>query len=152
MTLPPPTLAKRIRALHALMGSTNAQEAENAHRKLAALLAKHNLSWNDLPEILAAAETDARMQAATRPSAGAAPSTMASAGPAVNVLDLVLRRLELYVVIPLHERMAAALWLLRTYVFDRFMVTPRLALLSPVPGCGKTTLLILLEALARPMM
>ena len=74
---------------------------------------------------------------------------MASAGPAVNVLDLVLRLLELYIVIPLHERMAAALWLLHTYVFDRFMVTPRLALLSPAPGCGRTTLLILLEALAR---
>ena len=43
--------------------------------------------------------------------------------------------------------MAVALWILHTYVFERFPVTPRLALLSPVRGCGKTTLLILLELL-----
>jgi hypothetical protein len=43
--------------------------------------------------------------------------------------------------------MATALWALHCWVFDRFNITPRLALLSPVYGCGKTTLLILLEAL-----
>jgi ribosomal protein L32 len=43
--------------------------------------------------------------------------------------------------------MALALWVLHTHVFGRYRVTPRLALLSPVRGCGKTTALILLEAL-----
>jgi hypothetical protein len=43
--------------------------------------------------------------------------------------------------------LAIALWVLHAYVFDRFNITPRLALLSPVFGCGKTTLLILLELL-----
>jgi hypothetical protein len=43
--------------------------------------------------------------------------------------------------------MAIALWVLHTHVFGRFKITPRLALLSPVRGCGKTTVLILLEAL-----
>jgi hypothetical protein len=32
-------------------------------------------------------------------------------------------------------------------VFDKFEVTPRLALLSPVRGCGKTTVLRLIEFL-----
>jgi hypothetical protein len=41
-----------------------------------------------------------------------------------------------------------ALWTLHCHVFGRYAVTPRLALLSPVRGCGKTTALILLEALA----
>jgi hypothetical protein len=45
------------------------------------------------------------------------------------------------------ERTAVTLWVLHCYVFDRFNVTPRLALLSPVRGCGKTTLLKLLEML-----
>ena len=39
------------------------------------------------------------------------------------------------------------MWVLHTYVFDRFVITPRLALMSPVRGCGKTTLLVLLELL-----
>ena len=44
-------------------------------------------------------------------------------------------------------RMAVALWILHTYVYDRFTITPRLALMSPVRGCGKTTLLALLDLL-----
>ena len=40
-----------------------------------------------------------------------------------------------------------ALWLLHTWVFGRFRITPRLALLSPVRGCGKTSFLNLLAQL-----
>ena len=43
--------------------------------------------------------------------------------------------------------MAIALWILHCWVFDRFAVTPRLALLSPVRGCGKTVTLSLIELL-----
>jgi hypothetical protein len=38
-----------------------------------------------------------------------------------------------------------ALWIPHTYVFKQFRITPRLAALSPVHECGKTTLLDLLE-------
>ena len=55
--------------------------------------------------------------------------------------------IELHVAITPAERIATALWILHTYVFDRYPITPRLAALSPVRGCGKTTLLILLELL-----
>ena len=55
--------------------------------------------------------------------------------------------IELHVAITPEERIATALWILHTYVFDRYPITPRLAALSPVRGCGKTTLLILLELL-----
>src|SRR5262245_55290192 len=54
----------------------------------------------------------------------------------------------MHIAITPEERMAVALWILHTYVFDRFDVTPRLALLSPVRGCGKTTLQALLGSLA----
>jgi hypothetical protein len=55
--------------------------------------------------------------------------------------------LQQYVELKPHEYVAATLWVLHTHVYDRFMVTPRLALTSPVRGCGKTTLLSLLERL-----
>jgi hypothetical protein len=63
------------------------------------------------------------------------------------VLNLVLRLIEMHVIITPEERMAVALWVLHCYVYRRFDITPRLALLSPVRGCGKTTVLRLLECL-----
>ena len=50
------------------------------------------------------------------------------------------------------EYVAVALWVLHTHVCDRYLITPRLAIISPVRGCGKTTLLATLELLAaRPL-
>jgi hypothetical protein len=142
MNLPPPKVCQRIRGLHGLIGSSNAKEAENARDKLNKLLAQHGLTWNDLPAIFAATDT----------SNGTSTSTTASqapmAGPAVNVLDLVLALIKEHIAITAEERMAVALWMLHTYVVDHYTITPRLALLSPVRGCGKTTLLVLLEMLA----
>jgi hypothetical protein len=67
----------------------------------------------------------------------------------VNPLDLLLVLIEKYVAITPEERLAVALWILHTYVYDQYRETPRLALLSPVNGCGKTTLLSLLDLLVR---
>jgi hypothetical protein len=52
-----------------------------------------------------------------------------------------------YVDLRPHEEVAVALWILHAHLFNRFLVTPRLALVSPVRGCGKTTLLALIERL-----
>jgi hypothetical protein len=41
-----------------------------------------------------------------------------------------------------------ALWIAHSFVYQRFMVSPRLALASPVRRCGKTTALSLLGALS----
>jgi hypothetical protein len=65
----------------------------------------------------------------------------------VNILDAIEKLLDIYVWITPKERLLTALWILHTYVYDRYTFTPRLALLSPVYGCGKTTLMILLEYL-----
>ena len=46
-----------------------------------------------------------------------------------------------------HEYVGLALWILHAHVFNHFEVTPRLALLSPVRGCGKTNLLKVIERL-----
>jgi hypothetical protein len=69
--------------------------------------------------------------------------------PLINVIH---RLLEWYVGLQSHEYVAVTLWALHTHIYDRFAVTPRLALTSPVRGCGKTTLLMLLDKLAaKPM-
>jgi hypothetical protein len=139
MNLPPPKICRRIRSLHALLGSSNANEANNAREKLNKLLAEYGLTWNDLMSVLVAADVTSN----TASTAAQAPTD----GPEVNVLDLVLRLLELHVAITRAERMAVALWILHCSTFDQFMITPRLTLLSPVRGCGKTTLLALIELL-----
>jgi hypothetical protein len=64
-----------------------------------------------------------------------------------NPADLVHYALEKYVELSSHQYVAVTLWILHSYVYDRFMVSPRLACLSPVRGCGKTTLLDVAEQL-----
>jgi hypothetical protein len=146
MNLPPPKICRRIRQLFRLIGSPNANEATNARDKLTKLLSNHGLSWNDIPTIVAAADADDAGGRASQ-SRTATPPSGPTDGPQINVLDLALRLLELHVALSDDERMAVALWILHTHVFDRFTITPRLALLSPVRGCGKTTLLALLDLL-----
>jgi len=63
------------------------------------------------------------------------------------VFDLVRRLVEDHVAISSPECTAGALWILHCWAFDRFEFTPRLALLSPVRGCGKSTFLRLIELL-----
>jgi len=47
-------LSNKLKKLHALMGSDNAGERENARRLIVELLAKHKKTWNDLPELVSA--------------------------------------------------------------------------------------------------
>jgi hypothetical protein len=137
--MPPQEVCKRLRQLHGMMGSASGNEAQTARAVLLKLLAEHGLTWNDLPQILADAVNGASARQETTPEAP----------PEINVLDLLLRLIEKHIVITDEERMAVGLWILHTYVFDRYTHTPRLALLSPVNGCGKTTLLCFLELLVR---
>ena len=65
-----------------------------------------------------------------------------------NALELARFILEEYVDLKPHEYITGALWVLHSHVFDRFMVSPRLAFISPVNGCGKTTALAVIEQLA----
>ena len=57
--------------------------------------------------------------------------------------------IDQYVSVTPEQCLFIALWILHTYIFDRrlFMHTPRLLVSSPVRGCGKSTLMLLLEAL-----
>jgi hypothetical protein len=131
--------------IYRLFGQLSASaNAAYAHDKLIKYLTKHGLVWTDLPAILT--EPDASAKAWSPPQAQPSP-VMRPDGTQVNVLELVLHLLELHVACTVPQRMAAALWVLHTYVFGRFRYTPRLAVLSPVRRCGKSRLLRLLEQL-----
>ncbi|HEV7982052.1 MAG TPA: DUF3631 domain-containing protein [Xanthobacteraceae bacterium] len=148
MTLPPPNVCERIRKLHALIGSANTEEAHNAHAQLIKLLANNGLTWNDLPRIIAdTTAADAWGPQAGRTASGAAPAEDDLGIPKDDVLGMILALIEEHIAVTAEECMAVALWLLHTWVFDRFTITPRLALLSPVRGCGKTTVLTLIQLL-----
>jgi Protein of unknown function (DUF3631) len=68
---------------------------------------------------------------------------------AICLPDVILAVINEYVELREHEAVAGVLWSLHTHVFDRFMITPRLALRSPKPGCGKTTFLDVLALLCQ---
>lgn len=152
MAMPPPNACHRIRQLFLLLNSSNPNEAANARDKLDRTLQKWSLKWEDIAACVAIANEDdeRRTREASAARAGGATATTAPAaddGTRFNVLDLVMVLTEKHVNVTPEERIAGALWVLHTHVFGRFAITPRLALLSPVRGCGKTTFLTLLELL-----
>jgi hypothetical protein len=140
----------RAAKLHALLGSTNTSERDNAFRKLNELLEQHRKTWNDLPELLrlgTAARDQKTKNAGSREDEGDAEAVDHTI-PVPNIFDLVFYTLKRYLYFRIeHELVALSLWILHTFVFDRFMITPRLACLSPVRGCGKTTVLTALNQL-----
>jgi hypothetical protein len=122
------------------LGSSDPAGRANARENISELLARHRKNWNDLADVLCAATHEAW-----------ACDPLSNAPDRVNPLDLVHYLLQHYVALKPHEYVAVSLWALHTHVFNRFMVTPRLALRSPVAGCGKTVLIDILSRLtARP--
>ena len=69
-----------------------------------------------------------------------------------QLLDAVAEAIGAYVVMPPHCADTAALWVAHSYLLDRFLVSPRLAISSPTKQCGKTTLLdVLTRLVLRPL-
>lgn len=64
-------------------------------------------------------------------------------------LTLTHKLVTTYLDVQPHEAVAIALWTLHTYVHKQMSHTPRLMLMSPVPRCGKTTVLRLLQLLTK---
>ena len=129
----------KLTKLLAMLGSSNSAERENARQKIDDILQKHKRSWSELAEILGLT---------------AAPDPQPQMSPDVDLdeskfspLDLITYILKQYLEMREHEYLAVALWITHTHVFNKFMVTPRLALVSPVRGCGKTTVLSISKVL-----
>jgi hypothetical protein len=69
-----------------------------------------------------------------------------------ELLDAVAAVVRRHVVLPDYACDAIALWTAHTFLLDRLMITPRLAITSPTKGCGKTTLLDVVSQLVfRPL-
>jgi len=64
-----------------------------------------------------------------------------------ELLDEIANVIRSHIVMPDHSGDICALWAVHTYLLDQFLITPRLAIYSPMKGCGKTTLLDVLEHL-----
>lgn len=125
----------RLRKLHAMMGSSNPGEAENARKLIMELLERLNATWYDLTALL---QEDEQQEADHRSE-----KTVFDFNP----LDLLYHILTEYISLTKHQFAAVTLWIAHTYIYRSFMQTPRLFLTSPVHGCGKTTLLYLIEKL-----
>jgi hypothetical protein len=138
---------KRLRDLHARLGSTNAGESENARRKVDAWLRKYGKTWNDLPELLYDPNASA-VRPYTDPRDATAAQQAASNSGTISCLAMIRAMVEQYVWLELHQYVVVALWIAHTHIYDRFLVSPRLALRSPVRNCGKTTLLDVINSLA----
>jgi putative DNA primase/helicase len=63
------------------------------------------------------------------------------------LLDNLAAAIRKYVVLSDHARDACALWVVHTYLTDRFLISPRLGVRSPTKGCGKTLLIDILDRL-----
>jgi hypothetical protein len=124
------------------MGSAD-KDAAVAHKKLIAEVAKQKFIWStDLPAILAAHWIHHNPTATS--TASAAPTGMQDD---FSVLDFLRALFDDYSVLSEAQCLVLALWTLHTHVFDNFEYTPRLALISPDSGYGKTRIMKLLKQL-----
>ena len=125
-------------------------EAASAFPHLLRVLGKYGLSIGDMPELkrrYEAVEAEKKAaKAGTTAATSAAAENASPAGP--SVLELTHHFLQGYIDVQPHEYVGIALWILHTHIFARFQITPRLAMLSPVRGCGKPKVLLFIERLA----
>jgi hypothetical protein len=112
-------------------------EAATALQYLWRLLSKYGLDIGDVPELQRQEKEAAKADA-----------TAATSSSDPTVLELTHHLSQSYFDVKPHEYVGITLWLLSTHVFRQFQISPRLGLLSPVRGCGKTKVLLFLERLA----
>ncbi len=64
-----------------------------------------------------------------------------------ELLDELVEAFKAHVVMSPEETLAAALWVLHCHMHDAATISPLLAITSPTPGCGKSTMLGVLRNL-----
>jgi hypothetical protein len=133
---------EKLKKLFAMLGQDNDGEFDNARQKISDVLAREQRTWKAFVDSLFSASSKLWSDWHDH----------AASDPDINPLDLVHHLLWRYLEMTPHQFVAMSLWIAHTFVYQRFTVTPRLMVTSPVRGCGKTTLLDLLEALCvRPL-
>jgi hypothetical protein len=134
-----PSKTKTILSLHVGTGDPDRARAKLAHKKLVKKFVEWKLTWwADLRAILAAEWLKVNP-----------PSTVSPSQPEeFTVLDFPLSIYEDYMVLTPAQRLLNALWDLHTHCVEHFEVTPRLVLISPFSGHGKSRLLRIHKRLA----
>src|SRR5262249_46957496 len=66
-----------------------------------------------------------------------------------RIAETLVAAIKTYAVISDEQADTIALWILQTWLIGKFTIAPRLAITSPTKGCGKTTILRLLDKLSR---
>jgi hypothetical protein len=66
-----------------------------------------------------------------------------------RIAETLVAAIKTYAVISDEQADTIALWVLQTWLIGKFTIAPRLAITSPTKGCGKTTILRLLDKLSR---
>jgi hypothetical protein len=123
----------RVVHLHAMFGSDNPNERESARRQLDRLLKEHRKSWNDLPELLnlgIAILNKKNKNAGSQEEDEGDYDAVDHTTPIPDVFELVFFTLKRYFYLTDNELIALTLWVLHTYIFERFAITPRLFLTS----------------------
>jgi hypothetical protein len=134
--------SEKLKKLFAMLGQDNDGEFDNARQKISDLLARERRTWKAFVDSLFSTSSNAWSDWHDH----------GASDPSINPLDLVHHLLWRYVEMTPQQFVAVSLWIAHTFVFQRFTVTPRLVVTSPVRGRGKTTLLDLLEVLCvRPL-
>ncbi len=64
-----------------------------------------------------------------------------------NIFDQVCGAFARHIDAKPHHIVGIALWALHTHIYNHFPKSPRLAILSPVPNCGKSTVLNILNSM-----
>jgi hypothetical protein len=146
--------AHRVRKLHEVLlrGSTD-KERETARERLENLLTENRKTWADVLSLLTISTNNPERTMDYGGDDDPPPTQPSSLqgdpdafDGAFKMVDWVLRR---FLFLQDHQFTALALWILHSFVFNDFGHSPRLALLSPVRGCGKSVVLDLCEKLCR---
>jgi hypothetical protein len=118
-----PDDAATIITVHEKLGANDAMAATAARQQIKTVLERAGHNWNDLTNLL-------------REALAHSPEWHP------NLLDALVDTINEYLWFPRqpHDAVATALWIMHTYVYDRFMHSPRLALMSQEPQSGKSTL------------
>jgi putative DNA primase/helicase len=97
---------------------------------------------------VAARRSTIEEQTVSEQLAAATPEPWTDAVDGASLLDDLASFYKRYVVLPEGAADMLALWTEHTYAIDAFVITPRLAVVSPQKRCGKTTLMELIDAAA----
>ena len=132
-------LARRVHKLFMFTLRGNEQEREIARQRLEELLAKHRMTFGDVDRLIALAVTIRKRRWMIAMNE---PQPTQKEGRVPDVFELIDWAWRRFLYLKDHQFTVLTLWVLHSHVFREFQHTPRLALLSPVRNCGKSTVSI----------